>query len=361
MEFAKTISPESRRLLALSRDLFQAYDEESVLALAKPVISELLQPTVAILRLERNDEAIETPLDPPLEVAGADHPALLDRLRKALISQAAVIADEGSLNLDDFALNDESSDEERYGSLIAIGFPPGNPIGTLSALWTTPLTPEEQGDKRTLLQLLAEIVGAALGNIADKRSMQHDVQVAAEETAEVTRQFSESIRDMDEVGAEKELIASTDVLTGLLNRRGFFERADQALKLARRNKAKCLVIFADLDDLREVNDTLGHDTGDRLLRAAGQVLAASFRESDVVARLGGDEFSGFAVDSSGEAAVLERISESITRFHKTTVTPYRVSFSVGVVECDPQSPQSLADYLAMADHRRHLHKQANRN
>jgi diguanylate cyclase (GGDEF)-like protein len=211
-----------------------------------------------------------------------------------------------------------------------------------------------------ILQSLAELAGAALGNVADKCSMKRDAAESACETKEVARQLSETIQDHNEAMQEKDRIATTDVLTGLLNRRGFFERAEQAMKVARRKEMRCMVVFADLDDLKAVNDTLGHDTGDRLLRAAGEVFAASFRDSDVVARLGGDEFSAFVIDTVSEAAVLDRVSDSVSRFHRRTTTPYRVSFSIGVVECDLNSPQSLENYLITADNRMYQSKRANR-
>ncbi len=83
----------------------------------------------------------------------------------------------------------------------------------------------------------------------------------------------------------------TDPLTGLLNRRAFYERAEVALARFRAGAEPLAVVYVDIDDFKTVNDTLGHDAGDTLLRALGHALRSSARNGDVVARLGGDEFA----------------------------------------------------------------------
>src|SRR5262249_2502820 len=95
-----------------------------------------------------------------------------------------------------------------------------------------------------------------------------------------------------------------DELTGLHNRRGFVEAAEQQLKAALRAGESCAVFFADLNGMKVINDQLGHDMGDSALCAAAEVLSAVFRASDVIARLGGDEFAVFAgeCDELGVAA-----------------------------------------------------------
>jgi diguanylate cyclase (GGDEF)-like protein len=83
----------------------------------------------------------------------------------------------------------------------------------------------------------------------------------------------------------------TDPLTGLLNRRAFFELAEAALRRSRESTDPLAVAYVDVDDFKSVNDALGHETGDSLLRALGHALRGSARAGDVVARLGGDEFA----------------------------------------------------------------------
>ncbi|MFI5182362.1 MAG: diguanylate cyclase domain-containing protein [Thermoanaerobaculia bacterium] len=83
----------------------------------------------------------------------------------------------------------------------------------------------------------------------------------------------------------------TDSLTGLLNRRAFFEQAESALHRSWERFEHLAVAYVDIDDFKTVNDTLGHETGDSLLRALGHALRSSARSGDLVARLGGDEFA----------------------------------------------------------------------
>ena len=112
---------------------------------------------------------------------------------------------------------------------------------------------------------------------------------------------------------ELEALSLTDALTGLRNRRGFTMLAEQQLKTARRLSRPLLLLFADVDGLKEVNDTHGHAAGDQLLREAARVLAGSSRDMDIVARMGGDEFAVLQIDAgSGEApAVVERLAVAI--------------------------------------------------
>lgn len=86
-------------------------------------------------------------------------------------------------------------------------------------------------------------------------------------------------------------LARMDALTGILNRRGFLERLQFTILLTRRQQLRFALAFIDLDDFKEINDSLGHAAGDRVLRLAARIFQDSSRHSDVAARLGGDEFA----------------------------------------------------------------------
>ena len=152
----------------------------------------------------------------------------------------------------------------------------------------------------------------------------------------------QSERELRSLSVEMEQLALTDELTGLRNRRGFLVLADQALRMARRARAKCALVFIDLDGLKRVNDTRGHAAGDALIADAGQVLANVFRESDVVARVGGDEFAVLALldEHDGAHAVNTRLQAAIDRFNAQSVPSMRVSMSIGIEElpCDSNTP-----------------------
>lgn len=353
------------RLLALSRDLFQANDLKSVLDLMKPAISELLAPRFALLIADLDGQDKLMPLDPGANPRVREQGSGLYQLIR---QRAADFDEDGLMTLHNVQLpGADDTAPTISGTAIAVSFPPANPVGILTAFWGPPIAEEELRVKAALLRTLSELVGAALGNVVAKLLLrervaesEHAVEDASRKAEDASRRFADELHQREAAMQEKDRIAVTDVLTGMLNRRGFFERAEQALKLARRNKMACAVIFADVDGLKTVNDRLGHDTGDRLLRAAGQVFSSSFRESDVVARLGGDEFAAFAIDVDEPGSILARIAESIERFHRTVTTPYRISFSVGVAECDLGSDLLLGHYLTLADKKMYQQKKTRR-
>jgi diguanylate cyclase (GGDEF)-like protein/PAS domain S-box-containing protein len=105
-------------------------------------------------------------------------------------------------------------------------------------------------------------------------------------------------------------LAYYDLVTGLPNRGLFLERLHQSLAQAQRDKDKVNLIFLDLDNFKDINDTQGHDVGDKLLRSVAERLSACMRDSDVLARLGGDEFVVVCPSANAQesvAAVIQRI------------------------------------------------------
>ena len=151
---------------------------------------------------------------------------------------------------------------------------------------------------------------------------------------------------------ERELrsLALTDELTSLYNRRGFWASATQRLKLAHRNTHEALLFFCDLDSLKQINDSYGHEEGDRALVRAANVLAQTFRNSDILARLSGDEFAVLASEASGQhqEIILDRLRKNLEK-SRATETRYMLSLSFGVAHFDPRSLVSLGELMAQAD------------
>jgi diguanylate cyclase (GGDEF)-like protein len=143
----------------------------------------------------------------------------------------------------------------------------------------------------------------------------------------------------------------TDSLTGLYNRRGFMTLAEQHLQLARRNGRGFLLFMIDLDDLKPINDTLGHAEGDYALSQAGTLLKSTFRESDIVARLGGDEFAVVAIEEfeKDEAAMFARLQQKLDDYNRYSGRPYKLGLSMGSVHVNPQDAMTIAQLLARAD------------
>jgi diguanylate cyclase (GGDEF)-like protein len=146
-------------------------------------------------------------------------------------------------------------------------------------------------------------------------------------------------------------LALVDELTGLYNRRGFLTLATRDLRLARRGDETLLVAFADLDDLKRVNDTSGHSVGDRALRDAAAVLRQTFRDSDLVARIGGDEYSVLVRHAGPESAEIlaERLKRHVREFNRRAGRPYALSISLGFAAHKASTLSSVAGLLDRAD------------
>ena len=112
---------------------------------------------------------------------------------------------------------------------------------------------------------------------------------------------------------EMEKLSWGDDLTGLYNRRGFKILANQTINMARRMKLNATLVFMDLDELKWINDLLGHAAGDQALIDTAQILKNVFRSSDIIARVGGDEFVALAIDSAENPGenMLKRLQEQL--------------------------------------------------
>jgi diguanylate cyclase (GGDEF)-like protein len=173
------------------------------------------------------------------------------------------------------------------------------------------------------------------------------------------RYARERHRLLEEISA----LSLTDELTGLHNRRAFMTMADQRLQLLERGASMCLLIFADVDGLKAVNDTMGHEAGDRLLVDAARVLQTAFRRTDLVARMGGDEFVVLADGASEEDVqyVLDKLQQQIELRNLAAESGVpRLSISAGAL-CFIAGPSvRLQDLIAEADGRMMVNKNTRR-
>ncbi len=163
-----------------------------------------------------------------------------------------------------------------------------------------------------------------------------------------------TLRDITEIVRMRERLRELslrDELTGLYNRRGFITLAEQQLKLADREEGEVLLLFADLDGFKAINDQFGHRVGDEALQEAARVLSKTFRKSDVVARVGGDEFAVLAFGASRKAAdtVAQRLQHALNKRLARREHPYELSLSVGVACRGPKDGESIEELLARAD------------
>jgi diguanylate cyclase (GGDEF)-like protein len=150
-----------------------------------------------------------------------------------------------------------------------------------------------------------------------------------------------------------------DVLTGLPNRDLFQDRLQQTIAMARREGGCAAVLLIDLDRFKEINDTLGHQSGDELITRVAQSLAATVRESDSVARLGGDEFAVVSprTDAEGALALADKLRESIARPIVMSGVELEIDASVGIAVF-PQHGSDGEMLLRRADVALYLSKDA---
>lgn len=157
---------------------------------------------------------------------------------------------------------------------------------------------------------------------------------------------------------EIQKLAIMDELTGLYNRRGFFALAQQQIHLAHRANKMLLLIFADIDGMKEINDTLGHRQGDQALMDAARVLKMTYRTADIIARMGGDEFAILAMlsDRPETGPLAKRLGEQVAEFNATHQRPYELSLSMGTAAWPPGKLANLDDLLSRADARMYIEK-----
>jgi diguanylate cyclase (GGDEF)-like protein len=163
-------------------------------------------------------------------------------------------------------------------------------------------------------------------------------------------ELREQLRALEELFYAMRTMAVTDELTGLYNRRGFEWMAGRLLRNLYRERRGGLLMYIDVDDLKIVNDTLGHGAGDRLLKAAARALRCACGESTVVGRIGGDEFALLARHASAESYDLlrQRIRSAVAAGNASGQAP-PLSLSVGVADFDPLRPTSIVSLMDRAD------------
>jgi len=216
-----------------------------------------------------------------------------------------------------------------------------------------------------------ESVGHWHGELWDKRKNGEiypkslSINTIRNEQGEVHR-YVALFSDITKKKESEELIwrqANFDTLTGLPNRRMFHDRMDMEIKKAHRNGLQMALLLLDLDHFKEINDTLGHDMGDNLLKEAASRLSACVRESDTVARLGGDEFA-IILGELEDIASIERIARDILQ---KLAEPFRLGNDTGYVSTSigitlyPDDATDIEALLKNADQAMYEAKKQGRN
>ena len=204
---------------------------------------------------------------------------------------------------------------------------------------------EHKLNRQKQLQHLTEIARRVI------REKNLDVRAQADIENEMTSALNRLVMELQKDRTRLEVLAFQDDLTGVANRRLFLERLEQALRNSRRSKTQMALVYLDLDFFKKINDSLGHQAGDTLLKETAQRLMRSVREVDTVARLGGDEFTLVLVDVQSE----EGLRSQLTRLRKTLKAP--VTLEDGQ-QCNPPASigaaisdgsETAADLMKRAD------------
>ncbi len=146
-------------------------------------------------------------------------------------------------------------------------------------------------------------------------------------------------------------LALIDELTGLYNRRGFLSYASHLLALSNRTQRGLMLIYSDLDDLKQINDDFGHEYGDKALMCIAKVLQETFRSSDVIGRVGGDEFAILALEAKAESldVLRKRIKENLKLALCNSDSKCKIALSLGIIYYNPEKPQTVEELLKKAD------------
>lgn len=170
---------------------------------------------------------------------------------------------------------------------------------------------------------------------------------------------------LNEIHEKNELLnhlSTSDELTGVNNRRGFMEKVDYQIKTPANHNRKAMMLFADMDSLKVVNDKFGHKDGDFALKNIARILSSSFRSKDIIGRIGGDEFVCFAFVDEPDFVneVQEKIHELSDELNENSGKPYFIEMSVGVSEFVCDMDMKIEDLLSQADNALYSNKRYKR-
>ncbi|HET6979130.1 MAG TPA: diguanylate cyclase [Pyrinomonadaceae bacterium] len=211
--------------------------------------------------------------------------------------------------------------------------------------------------KENLLEGLEAGADDYLTKPFDRHELRMRVQAGARIVG-LQQNLRQRVRELEEAIVERERaeetlrsLSLTDHMTGLYNHRGFHNLAEHHARISRRSHTKSLLIYADMDGLKKINDTMGHHVGSQAITAVAEVLRSTFRDCDIIARLGGDEFAILApnVPLKESRKLIERLRNNLVAYNKAGHHQFEVALSIGAVEIDHTYDFGLEDQMAKAD------------
>jgi diguanylate cyclase (GGDEF)-like protein len=195
--------------------------------------------------------------------------------------------------------------------------------------------------------------------------------IAANRSLKVTNSFIQRYHslsyDLRTAKEHAETLARTDFLTGMNNRRSFYDLCDSPFKLARRHGQDLSIMLIDFDEFKKVNDAHGHAIGDEVLRTLARIVTETCRDSDIAGRVGGDEFAVLLPQTNARSArelaerLRLRMEKAVVHLEQGDVTDdvtFTASFGVAQMAPECESFQAL---VATADSAMYTAKQKGRN
>jgi diguanylate cyclase (GGDEF)-like protein/PAS domain S-box-containing protein len=218
------------------------------------------------------------------------------------------------------------------------------------------VNPEDRIKFKKNLEEQGVLYGFEIQNYRKDRSkiwISINARVVRDETGKV-RYYEGTIEDISErkkMEDQLQKMSIMDELTGLYNRRGFLTLSRQQLKGAERTRKEMILFFADLDNMKWINDTLGHQAGDAALMDLTLILKETFREADILGRVGGDEFAVLALDTEelNPDMLTKRLQNWLERFNQKGERPFQLSLSIGSARYNPNEPLTIDQLIAEAD------------
>lgn len=222
---------------------------------------------------------------------------------------------------------------------------------------------DERSDAFGILEDITEQKNSEAQLLEAKDTLEITVKKRTEELGNIVEQLKKEIKKREKISSELKFLANHDALTGLPSLRLCKDRLNRSLAHSRRNKQLSAVMFLDLDHFKLVNDSYGHEVGDRVLKSTADRIRAEIRETDTVARMGGDEFL-VILSQISEVNDTRRIARNIIQ--KISQVTYldqheiKVGASIGIA-IYPEDGTTAEELIKQADNAMYLIKRSGKN
>lgn len=177
--------------------------------------------------------------------------------------------------------------------------------------------------------------------------------------AQIQRQLEESLITLKENNIVLDTLSKSDVLTGIMNRRGFYQAGEKLLEKNKEAGERTLVAYVDMNNLKIINDRYGHDEGDFSIKLISELLTEVVSDTGLAGRVGGDEFALAmpALPSDEERAFVERIYKRFQKYNEGSAKPYNITVSVGTYIVEAGDGLTLKEAMTLADGKLYEEKQ----